>query len=160
MALSASEVYHLTGDQLRQKCSELGLSDSGPVPVRTLRSRLMDYIKSGLMDRIGDQDTMQASVPTDLVHKGVESAPPTHIVDLGSHGRGDSSQTPVLVELLHQVAPLSSEEPEDMLWLFVRLGEIQALGLVDDRMFITRVLPLVSGSLWMDVVERTVSPDC
>jgi hypothetical protein len=46
--------------------------------------------------------------------------------------------------LLKQVKPLSSE---DILRLFVGLEEIHALGLADDRMFITRNLPLVSGSL-------------
>ena len=56
-------------------------------------------------------------------------------------------QTPVLVELLRQVAPLSSEEPEEILWLFVRLGEIYVLRLVHYRQFITRILPLVFGSL-------------
>jgi hypothetical protein len=49
--------------------------------------------------------------------------------------------------LLRQVSPLLPEQPEDILRLFVRLGEIHDLGLVPDRIFITRILPLVSGSL-------------
>jgi hypothetical protein len=48
---------------------------------------------------------------------------------------------------LKQVKPLSSEQPEDILLLSVTLGEIHALGLADDRVFITRFLPLVLGSL-------------
>ena len=44
------------------------------------------------------------------------------------------------------MAPLSSEEPEEILRLFVLVGEIYDLGITDDREFITRVLPLVSGS--------------
>jgi hypothetical protein len=31
--------------------------------------------------------------------------------------------------------------------LFGKLGEIHALGLVDDRTFLARILPLVTGSL-------------
>jgi len=42
---------------------------------------------------------------------------------------------------------LSSEEPEEILRLFVRLGEVYELGLVDDRQFVTRNLPLISGSV-------------
>jgi hypothetical protein len=64
-----------------------------------------------------------------------------------SHGSGMDSPTPVLVELLRQVPSLSSEVPEAILWLFVRLDEIHGLRLVDDKGFNTRILPLVSGSL-------------
>ena len=52
-----------------------------------------------------------------------------------------------MVELLKQVPPLLSERPEDILRFFVRLGQIHVLGLVEDRIFITRILPLVSGGL-------------
>jgi hypothetical protein len=64
-----------------------------------------------------------------------------------SHGGSADGQTMVLVELLHQVSPLCTEEPEDILRLFVRLGEVYDLGLVDDRAFIIRIMPLVFGSL-------------
>jgi hypothetical protein len=50
------------------------------------------------------------------------------------------------VELLRQVPFLASEEPEATMWLFVRLDEIHSLRLADDNGFITRILPLVSGS--------------
>jgi hypothetical protein len=53
----------------------------------------------------------------------------------------------VLVELLRAIAPVSSKEPEAIMQLFIRLEEIHELGLADDRVFITRILPLVSGSL-------------
>jgi hypothetical protein len=49
--------------------------------------------------------------------------------------------------LLSGITPLSSENPEGILWLFEKLGEVQALGLVDDRTFLVRILPLVTGSL-------------
>ena len=64
-----------------------------------------------------------------------------------SQHSSEGGQASVLVELLRQVIPLSSEEPEEILLLFVRLGEVYDLGLADDRQFVTRVLPLVSGSL-------------
>ena len=51
------------------------------------------------------------------------------------------------MELLRKVIPLSSEEPEEILRLFVRLGEVYDLGLADDIQFVTRVLTLVSGSV-------------
>lgn len=87
----------------------------------------------------------KASVTTDFIRDGVESVSPTGVY--GSHGGSGDRQTPVLVELLRQVSPLCSEEPEDILPLFVRLGEIYDLPLCDDRVFITRILPLASGSL-------------
>jgi len=45
------------------------------------------------------------------------------------------------------VKPLLSESPEDIMHFFIRLEEIQTLGLVDDRVFMTRVLPLVPEGL-------------
>ena len=59
---------------------------------------------------------------------------------------GDN-QTRVFGDLLEQIKPLCSERPEDILWFFVRRGDIHALGLVDNRTFITRVLPLVPTGL-------------
>lgn len=87
---------------------------------------------------------MQASAQTDLVNNVVEPIPQN--VGCCFRGGGVDSQAQVLVELLRQVSPLSSEEPEGILRLSVRLEEIQNLGLVEDRIFVTRVLPLVSGS--------------
>jgi hypothetical protein len=143
MALSASEVYHLTVDKLRQVCSEQGLDSCGPV--RVLRQRLADHIKSNAMDRSSGEDATQASVPTDLVPNVVDPAPPNSVSC--SHGGGTDSQTPALVKLLRQVSPLSSEDPETLLNFFVRAEEIHDLGLVDDRTFVARILPLVSGGL-------------
>jgi len=53
----------------------------------------------------------------------------------------------VVVELLRNVQTLSSEEPETILRLVSKLDEIHALELIDDRMFIVRILPLVSGAV-------------
>jgi hypothetical protein len=60
MALSSSEVYHLTVDKLRLECSERGLDSSGPVLL--LRRRLADYVKGSQMDSVPDQEAAQASV--------------------------------------------------------------------------------------------------
>jgi hypothetical protein len=56
-------------------------------------------------------------------------------------------QVGVLVELLRQLSPLESEEPEAIMRLFVRLHETYELGLVEDRVFIVKSLPLFSGSV-------------
>jgi hypothetical protein len=61
-------------------------------------------------------------------------------------GGNTGNQVAVLVELLRQRSPLDSEEPEVM-ELFVQLDETYELGLVDDKNFLTQILPLVSGSL-------------
>ena len=53
----------------------------------------------------------------------------------------------MLTGLLRQVTPLLSEQPEDILRLFIRLGEMHALGLTDDRVFIMQLLPLTLGGL-------------
>jgi hypothetical protein len=78
----------------------------------------------------------QASVPTDLVQNVVNPN-----FGFGSHCGGVDSPTPVLVELLRQVSPLCSEDPEAILCFFVQVEEIYELGLVDDRTFVTRILP-------------------
>ena len=143
MAVSASGVYRLAVEELREQCAERGLDSSGPV--RVLRRRLADHIKSGQMDGAQDRPLAQASVPTDLDSNGAGSVSPIGLY--GSHGGSADGQTIVLVELLLHVSPLSSEEPEDILRLFVRLGEIYDLGLVGDGVFITKIRPLVFGSL-------------
>ena len=51
MALSVSEVYYLSGETLRQVCLERGLDHSGPV--RELRQRLVEHIRSGPRSETG-----------------------------------------------------------------------------------------------------------
>ena len=43
---------------------------------------------------------------------------------------------------------MSAEEPEAILPFIVRLDEIYALGPSDDRSFVVRILPLVSGAVF------------
>jgi hypothetical protein len=72
------------------------------------------------------------------------------------------SQAQVFVELLRQVSPLSSEEPEGIFRLFVRLEEIHNLVLVKDHI-LALVLPLVSGSMFTclgKTVGQNVRPSC
>jgi len=94
------------------------------------------------MGKSQDEGATQASVPNDLIQ--TQTDPNS---ELCSHGGGRDSRTQVLGELLRQVSPLRSEEPEAILFFFTRVQEIYDLGLVDDSGFVTRILPLVSGSL-------------
>jgi len=135
MALSASGLYWLSAEQLRVECSERGLSSSGPVHV--LQGRLADYLKADPMDRKEEQQGTQASVAAAILNP----------VSEGPHGDSGFSRTQVLSDLLKQIKPLSSEEPEDILRFFVKVDEIRDLGLVGDRVFITRILPFVPGGL-------------
>jgi hypothetical protein len=95
MALSASEVYHLTVDKLRLACSERGLETSRPV-LRLCR-RLAEHVKSAQMDLDPDQET-QASVQNNNMDNELEYVPLT--LGLNSHGSSEACQTPVVVELL------------------------------------------------------------
>jgi hypothetical protein len=74
MALSAAQVYRISGDQLRLKCEEVGLDPDGTV--RGLRSRLTDHVKNRQMDQTGNEGVTQARVPSESVHNEVERPPP------------------------------------------------------------------------------------
>ena len=77
-----------------------------------------------------DHHNTQASVPAGLVNTGIDPAPsPVVSVARCTEGNG---QTSVLVDLLKQVKPLLSESPEEIMRFFIRMEEIQTLGLVDD----------------------------
>ena len=67
--------------------------------------------------------------------------------DLCSCGGSGDSSTHVFVELFMKVSPLRSEDPETILNLCVQVDEVFELGLVDDRSYVMRILPLVSGSV-------------
>jgi hypothetical protein len=62
-------LYRLSAEQLRVECSEPGLNCSGPV--RVLRRRLAEYLRSGPMDHMGENLDTQASVPA-----GIETSTP------------------------------------------------------------------------------------
>ena len=96
------------------------------------------------MEDTKEQHPVQASVSAGMLGDEHTVAPP---LGESSQSVDGDSQTRVLVDLLSQIKPLCSECPEDILRFFVRLCDIHALGLVDDRTFIARVLPLVSTGL-------------
>jgi hypothetical protein len=102
MAISASDVYHLTGDKLRQVCLEQGLDSTQSV--RSLRQRFVEHLKSDRLEATGRVDTAQASTMT-----ASESEVGVTVSGGASHGSGVDSPTPVLVELLRQIPSLSSE---------------------------------------------------
>jgi hypothetical protein len=91
------------------------------------------------------QEDEQASEPVEIVN--TDSYPSDSPVNDSVQCMDRVDQTPVLIDLLKQVPPLVSESPEDILNFLVRLGEIQNLGLVEDRNFIIRILPLVPRGL-------------
>jgi len=62
------------------------------------------------------------------------------------HGN-EGGQASGLVKLLQQVIPLSSEEPEEIMRLFVRLGEVYDLGLVNDTLCHTCATPCLWESI-------------
>jgi hypothetical protein len=107
MALSVSEVYHLSGTELRSQCVERGLDSSGPV--RLLRERLSDYIKSETRQPTCTDSMAQASKKTDGV-EDVQSNPPELYGISNSHDGHLTSHGHVVLELLRRVSPLTSEE--------------------------------------------------
>ena len=133
-------MYYLSGDRLRQVYLERGLDHRGPV--RLLRQRLADHIRSGPMD---PPEAGQASPKTGFENNTGATVTPS--VPSGSHGGSGEEAVLMLVELLRASPPLCSEQPELFMGLFIRLDAVHDLRLVDDRTFIIRILPLVSGSL-------------
>ena len=104
MTLSASGLYRLSAEQLRVECSERGLSSSGLV--REFRSRLSNSLKADQMDRKEEQQESQASVAVAMLNPGSDEGP---------QGDGGFNRTRLLGDLLKQIKPLTSEEPEDIL---------------------------------------------
>jgi len=71
------------------------------------------------MDPPAKPKVTQASFSTDFENNAVITASP--IVASASHCPGGDGSTPVLVELVRPI-PLSSEDSEDIMRLFIRLG--------------------------------------
>ena len=141
MALVASDIYKLSADQLRQLCGAERLDCGGTV--QALRQRIVAHLKAGKMTTKATDEVIQTSA-----HQTVEgNVTPRESPNLaqGFHVNAGDSPVSVTTELLRQVPPLRSEEPEAILKFASRLDEVHQLGLMDDRVFIMRVLPLVSG---------------
>jgi len=141
--VSGSEVYRLTPDKLGQVCFTRGLDCSGPA--RALRQKLSGQIKSTKLQTPPGEVSNQTVVTTDVGDRA--DTPVLHPVGDALHGGSREEPVTLLVELLRHLSPLSSEEPEAIMNLFVRLDEIYELGLVEGRIFIIRILALLSGSV-------------
>jgi len=139
--VSGSEVYRLTPDKLEQVCFSRGLDCSGPA--RALRQRLSEQIKSTKLQTTPDEDSIQTGVTTVVGDRA--DTPVLQPVGDALHGGSGVGPVTLWVELLRHLSPLSSEEPEAIMNLFVRLDEIYELGLFEGRIFITRILALLSG---------------
>ena len=111
MACTPSEVYRLSAEKLRQVCSEEGLDAGGPV--QYLRQRIVRHLKVKNMASKRDNDTVQASAPTDLSADINQNG--SQASNQCSHASGIDNTNTVFVELLRQIPPLSTEEPEAIL---------------------------------------------
>ena len=92
-------MVNATGDTLRRECWERGLDHSGPV--RSLRQRLAEHIRSGPMNTAAKPEASQAGAMNDLVHDVGISDPPVGAAR--SHGSGGDGPIPVLVDLLRSI---------------------------------------------------------
>jgi hypothetical protein len=90
-------------------------------------------------------ETAQASAQSDVSLGPSHSGP--FESNFSSHVGACGNVVPVIVELLRKVPSLSSDEPEAILRLIGKLDEIRNLGLVDDKLFVIRILPLLSGAV-------------
>ena len=131
MALSISDVCRLTGETLRRECEVRGLDHNGQV--RALRQRLADHIRGTQMDITAKTEVTQASDSNVFVINADITDPPG--VPSASRGSGADAQIPVLVELLRPIPHLTSEEPEAIMCLFIKLDEVHGLGMVEDSVY-------------------------
>ena len=102
-----------------------------------MRERLTAYVRSRL---VAEMDKKLEGVETGRVEVGAMNS------EL-SQGVRDSSEGPVLSDLLKDVPRLMSEEPKEILRFCVGVKAIYDLKLVPDNVFWMRLLPKVRGSL-------------
>ena len=137
MALSSSEIYRLNVHQLREECAKLGLDSTEPV--RSLRSSIVEQLKVAVMADNKDNENVKASVSSDLSLDSIREENPI-LLD-NSHVRGMSDANSVFVELMLQLSPLISDEPEAILRFVARLDDIYMLNLCNDRSFVRVFCP-------------------
>jgi len=137
--LSATSLDYLGVEQLRFECATRNLSTERGV--RELRRRLAESVKSNVM---GGVDTQRQETAGESGESRDNEVPPVSLaIGDGVLNIDRSEHCSVLVDLLRKAPPLLTERPEDILIFFVRLGEIYSLGLVQDRVFIARILPFL-----------------
>jgi hypothetical protein len=94
------------------------------------------------MEGATEEGKTQASVQNNLPSN--VDPPRRGSVGSGVSSEGLNSQMVVFCELIKQVSPLRSEEPKEVLWFFARVDSLHKLKLVDDRVFLTKLMPLVT----------------
>jgi hypothetical protein len=129
MDVTVSNIYHWQRPELVKRCSEWQLSTEGSV--RELKERLTAYVRYCL---VAEMETKSEGVETARVEVGAMNS------EL-SQGVRDSSEGPVLSDLLKDVPRSMSEEPKEFLRFCVNV-----LKLVPDIVFWMR-LPKVRGIL-------------
>ena len=112
---------------------------------RVLRQRLVRHLSAGTMASKQDDVNIKARVSTKFSGETIQVGP--HKTYDSSHAGANGAPNSVLVELIWLFPRLSTENPEAILRFIARLDEIYALGLSDDRSFVVRILPLVSGAI-------------
>ena len=140
MALFPSEIYRFTADKLRQVCSEEGVDSEEPV--RVLRQRIMRHLNAGTMASIQDDVNIRTSVSTNLSGETIQVGP--HIIDDNSHEVASDGPNSVFVDLMRQV-PLFLRKNRKPFYSLLP-GWMNYM-LSDDRPFVVRILPLVSGAI-------------
>ena len=107
MALTATEIYKLGVEKLREICSERGLDSEGPV--RLLRQRLADHSTTSMMAGKQVVVHVQASVQENLLSYAIHGGPQIFVIAL--MWAAVITPVSVFVELLRQVPSLSWEVP-------------------------------------------------
>jgi hypothetical protein len=139
MAFRPRHVYQLTGEKLRELCVEVGIDSEGTV--RALRRRLVDFLRHE-----EEGDSSESNMDTTAQIGATGDSPPPSEDDQRQVGQGDNC-IPVLVELLRKIPSLTASDPEEIMTLLIRLNGIHKLKLVSDKIFMTRVLPLLTGDM-------------
>jgi len=120
MALSASAVYHLTVEEMRQTCVKRGLDSNDQA--KYLRRKLAEQVKSETIERPEQLEvTLEIDPPFPLL--SAASSEISNHSQVSQHG-SEGCQASVLVELLRQVIPLSFDKPVEILRLFFYLGVV------------------------------------
>jgi hypothetical protein len=93
-----------------------------------------------------DDVNIKASVSTNFPGETIQVGP--HNFDDNTHAGASGAPDSLFVELMRHVALFSSSFPESTLSFIARLDEMYACGPRDDRSFLERILPLVSGAIF------------
>jgi hypothetical protein len=135
-------LYHLTGDELRQRCQERKLVARGPI--RLLRERFCTYVKCSPVEATCYVNMVQASAKTDKAASN-NVDPVLLTLDPCSLGAVWTVRLRCWWNC-YAIDSLSSEEPADILQLFYVRRDYN-LRLEADCIFFIYVSPLVTGNV-------------